>query len=100
MKSTLEFVRARKPRISRDPFQTSPPSSTLSLPRHPPLTHHNLTMACPRCQLHLPKCPKLSIPHRRAFHTPPSHSRLGAAMYAQEWQTGTYHFNKAHTKTL
>ncbi|KAK3059114.1 hypothetical protein LTR09_000680 [Extremus antarcticus] len=36
----------------------------------------------------------------RAFSTTPTPQRLGAQTYAQEWQTGSYHFNKSHTKTL
>ncbi|KAK3686477.1 hypothetical protein LTR37_019796, partial [Vermiconidia calcicola] len=60
-------------------------------------------MSCPRCSLRLfrsSKRARTSLPTHRTFHTSPTHSRLGASTYAQEWQTGTYHFNKALTKTL
>jgi hypothetical protein len=53
-------------------------------------------MSCPRCALRK----QFRIPSKKGFHTSPRHSRLGAFTYAQEWQTGTYHFNKAHGKTL
>ena len=60
-----------------------------------------LPMACPRCTLRLLRSSRqISIPRRRAFHTSPRHQRLGAALYSQEWQTGTYHYNKATAKTL
>ena len=62
-------------------------------------------MSCPGCQLRLPlssKRLKIAIPKWRAFHTTPPHRRgqLGAFTYPQEWQTGTYHFNKANQKTF
>ncbi|KAK5174326.1 uncharacterized protein LTR77_001406 [Saxophila tyrrhenica] len=60
-------------------------------------------MDCPRCTIRLTRPAKrlrVTLPARRAFHASPAHSRLGAQTYAQEWQTGSYHFNKAHTKTL
>ena len=68
-----------------------------------PLTTHIAAMSCPRCKLRLQRAsrqPSIRVSSRRAFHTSPRHNRLGAFTYAQEWQTGTYHFNKAHTKTL
>lgn len=60
-------------------------------------------MACPRCRLRLSlsqRSHEIRIPRRRAFHTSPSHQKLGAFTYPQEWQTGTYHFNKATQKTF
>lgn len=62
-------------------------------------------MACPRCRLRLSlsqNYPSIRIPRRRAFHTTPSRQRgqLGAYTYPQEWQTGTYHFNKATQKNF
>ena len=71
---------------------------------HPiPLNNIPLIMACPRCRLRLSLSQKridIRIPRRRAFHTSPSHQKLGAFTYPQEWQTGTYHFNKATQKTF
>ena len=60
-------------------------------------------MACPRCRLRLQRTlqqPDFRAAQRRTFHLTSPRRRLGAATYAQEWQTGTYHYNKAHTKTL
>lgn len=61
-------------------------------------------MACPKCTMRLirqSKRPRVSFPpSSRAFHTSPARQRLGAFTYAQEWQTGTYHYNKALAKTL
>lgn len=56
-------------------------------------------MNCTRC------APRIAVPVKqiqcvRAFHQSPASQRLGAFTYAQEWQTGTYHYNKAYTKTL
>jgi hypothetical protein len=77
---------------------------SLSIEHHHPLNHFRPIMACPRCRLRLSLSqgrPNIRIPRRRAFHTSPSQQRqqLGAFTYPQEWQTGTYHFNKATQKT-
>lgn len=61
-------------------------------------------MACPRCALRLARQSngqQMRIPRRRAFHTSPSRQqRLGAFTYGQEWNTGTYHYNKATSKNF
>lgn len=41
-----------------------------------------------------------STPTSRTFTTTPARQRLGAATYAQEWNTGTYHFNKSTSKLV
>jgi hypothetical protein len=57
-------------------------------------------MECTRCPYRLiSKRLRPTISPRKQFSTSPTHHRLGAFNYAQEWQTGSYHFNKATTKT-
>lgn len=78
---------------------------SLSIELHHPLNYITPIMACPRCRLRLSLAQgrsQIRVPGRRAFHTSPSHQRqqLGAFTYPQEWQSGTYHFNKATQKTF
>lgn len=92
------------PRIKDHPsFQTSPRSLTTLLIHPSPLNITRAIMACPRCRLRFSLSQtrsEIRIPRRRAFHTTPSRQKLGAFTYPQEWQTGTYHFNKATQKTF
>lgn len=80
----------------RSPITTSPPTfNTIS--RNPTLSR---SMECTRCTRRLiSRRLGPSISSRRPFSISPTHQRLGAFNYAQEWQTGSYHFNKATTKT-
>lgn len=89
--------------MCRDISERTSPPFQLSSETRCPLTIDITIMACPRCQLRLSrssKQPSFPIPRRRTFHTSPKYQRLGAFTYAQEWQTGTYYFNKAHSKTI
>lgn len=68
-----------------------------------PIEQHPSTMACPRCALRLSRISQQTHTAKsscRAFHTSPSHQRLGAFTAPQEWTNLTYSFNKATTRTL
>lgn len=55
------------------------------------------SMACRRTTL---RYLHLSTPTQRTFTTTPPRHRLGAATYAQEWNSGTYHYNKSTSKLV
>ena len=54
-------------------------------------------MACRRCTL---RYLHPSATTQRTFTTTPARQKLGAATYAQEWNTGTYHYNKSTAKLV
>lgn len=52
------------------------------------------------CRHHTLRSLHPSATTQRAFTTTPTRQRLGAATYAQEWNSGTYHFNKSTSKLV
>lgn len=83
------------PRFLRADMSTSPP--TLALRAAFCTFCTDFTMACRRPSI---RSLHPSAPSQRSFATTSSRHRLGAATYAQEWNIGTYHYNKSTSKLV